>query len=370
MSFMDRVGFEGEPLPPQPLTHAVREAILQAWHGVCAYCEKSAAAHVDHIVPRAKGGPDRLDNYAAACARCNLMKSDTELPDGLVAIMIGKARRKAPKIEARLAPKRRVDRSREQHELCHQLVAWRVSEAIEIEGRSVPKARLEVAIGDEVARTLGTASVTSVRRELSAVRGRVTEYRKKRALEDEIAILIERRREGASCPTVALLLTEQERSRGGLGTIQKVRSRLKALEAPRRRRIEEDGVDLAMPQEVRRAMIQKIEACGGTDHPECIEFTAAAEPIIEHYLRTSLRRPTAWIRGCTMNLIPSSYHCFRTGNGTFDIHGPLLQALYRAEALGSEAFSFKNTFYLPGIPPVSHCRPGHHLARPSGIRKS
>ena len=30
----------------------------------------------DHIKPRSKGGPDKLENYQTMCARCNKIKSD------------------------------------------------------------------------------------------------------------------------------------------------------------------------------------------------------------------------------------------------------------------------------------------------------
>ena len=41
----------------------------QAPQGICAY-----TFHVDHIVPRSKGGADTLANYALACFPCNNAK--------------------------------------------------------------------------------------------------------------------------------------------------------------------------------------------------------------------------------------------------------------------------------------------------------
>lgn len=45
----------------------------------CAYCGRSvdegAMLHVDHIVPRARGGEDTLDNLTTACRECNIGKS-------------------------------------------------------------------------------------------------------------------------------------------------------------------------------------------------------------------------------------------------------------------------------------------------------
>lgn len=46
----------------------------------CEYCHLSqddsplAALHIEHIIPRAHGGTDHLDNLALACIDCNLHK--------------------------------------------------------------------------------------------------------------------------------------------------------------------------------------------------------------------------------------------------------------------------------------------------------
>ena len=51
----------------------------------CVYCGARAAdgttLHVDHVVPRARGGGDRPENLITACDRCNLGKSDVPLDD-------------------------------------------------------------------------------------------------------------------------------------------------------------------------------------------------------------------------------------------------------------------------------------------------
>jgi 5-methylcytosine-specific restriction endonuclease McrA len=44
----------------------------------CAYCGKHADT-MDHIVPRALGGPHRWVNVTAACRKCNHKKSDRTL---------------------------------------------------------------------------------------------------------------------------------------------------------------------------------------------------------------------------------------------------------------------------------------------------
>ncbi len=47
----------------------------------CEYCHTpqevtAQAFHLDHIIPRARGGPTNLDNLCYACPRCNLHKSN------------------------------------------------------------------------------------------------------------------------------------------------------------------------------------------------------------------------------------------------------------------------------------------------------
>ena len=47
----------------------------------CVYCGRSSLKdkvklHCDHIIPRSKGGEDKLENLATSCQDCNLGKSD------------------------------------------------------------------------------------------------------------------------------------------------------------------------------------------------------------------------------------------------------------------------------------------------------
>jgi 5-methylcytosine-specific restriction endonuclease McrA len=51
-------------------------------HDPCAYCGIAECdgddTHLDHIVPRARGGTDR-ENLTASCAACNFSKNDLSL---------------------------------------------------------------------------------------------------------------------------------------------------------------------------------------------------------------------------------------------------------------------------------------------------
>lgn len=62
---------------PGEIATAVRE---RAAHR-CQYCRmhqslQGATFHVEHIIPRARGGTDELANLALACPSCNLHKAD------------------------------------------------------------------------------------------------------------------------------------------------------------------------------------------------------------------------------------------------------------------------------------------------------
>jgi hypothetical protein len=59
---------------------------------------QGATFHVEHVLPRAKGGPSDLDNLAWSCPTCNLHKSDrTEVigPENATAVPLFNPRRDA-----------------------------------------------------------------------------------------------------------------------------------------------------------------------------------------------------------------------------------------------------------------------------------
>lgn len=64
----------------------IREAVWCITGGKCFYCDvwlvrsaegedRSRLFHIDHLVPKAHGGPDHLHNYVPACERCNIQKN-------------------------------------------------------------------------------------------------------------------------------------------------------------------------------------------------------------------------------------------------------------------------------------------------------
>jgi 5-methylcytosine-specific restriction endonuclease McrA len=60
--------------------YEVREYVLEKWQRRCAYCAKeNVPLQVEHIVPRAKGGSDRISNLTLACEKCNIAKGTQEI---------------------------------------------------------------------------------------------------------------------------------------------------------------------------------------------------------------------------------------------------------------------------------------------------
>ena len=57
----------------------VREYLLQKFGHTCAYCDGLSAdpvLNIDHVLPQARGGTDRVSNLVLACRTCNVAKND------------------------------------------------------------------------------------------------------------------------------------------------------------------------------------------------------------------------------------------------------------------------------------------------------
>lgn len=65
-----------------PNDESVRQKVWAITDGACIYCEAKlvptgraeSSFVVEHVVPRAHGGPDNLMNYVPACKTCNMVK--------------------------------------------------------------------------------------------------------------------------------------------------------------------------------------------------------------------------------------------------------------------------------------------------------
>ena len=66
----------------KPLTKSLKQQIFARDNYACRYCGRilpEDILQIDHIVPRALGGSDELDNLATACPNCNYRKGAKEL---------------------------------------------------------------------------------------------------------------------------------------------------------------------------------------------------------------------------------------------------------------------------------------------------
>jgi len=57
--------------------YEVREYLLEKWGRMCAYCDaKDVPLEVEHIIPKSRGGSDRVSNLTLACHPCNQAKGN------------------------------------------------------------------------------------------------------------------------------------------------------------------------------------------------------------------------------------------------------------------------------------------------------
>jgi 5-methylcytosine-specific restriction endonuclease McrA len=59
-----------DPFYETPFWRALRARVLSRDQNRCRYCG-DAATQADHVMPRAKGGADAMENLVACCATCN-----------------------------------------------------------------------------------------------------------------------------------------------------------------------------------------------------------------------------------------------------------------------------------------------------------
>ncbi len=66
------------------LGYEVREYLLQKWGHKCAYCgTENQPLEVEHIVPKSRGGSDRVSNLTLACHSCNQAKENRDIREFL-----------------------------------------------------------------------------------------------------------------------------------------------------------------------------------------------------------------------------------------------------------------------------------------------
>ena len=88
--------------PRRAFTSAQRAAAFQNAGDRCEYTTvwnlrcRGRAEHADHLYPWSRGGATTLRNCVAACAPCNLAKSDRVLPRWRVRMIVRRRRRYFP----------------------------------------------------------------------------------------------------------------------------------------------------------------------------------------------------------------------------------------------------------------------------------
>nr|WP_074955520.1 RNA-guided endonuclease IscB [Alicyclobacillus macrosporangiidus] len=64
--------------------YEVREYLLEKWGRKCVYCgAEDVPLEVEHVVPRSRGGTDRVSNLTVACHECNQAKGNQSLEEFL-----------------------------------------------------------------------------------------------------------------------------------------------------------------------------------------------------------------------------------------------------------------------------------------------
>ena len=61
-----------------PEWDALQKAVLKR-DPLCTYCKVAQSTTADHVIPKAKGGQDTLDNLVGACRPCNSRKGARDL---------------------------------------------------------------------------------------------------------------------------------------------------------------------------------------------------------------------------------------------------------------------------------------------------
>jgi hypothetical protein len=57
--------------------YEVKEYLLEKWGRKCAYCgAKGVPLQIEHVIPKSKGGSNRVSNLTLACQRCNQQKGN------------------------------------------------------------------------------------------------------------------------------------------------------------------------------------------------------------------------------------------------------------------------------------------------------
>ena len=66
------------------LGYEIREYLLEKFNRTCVYCgKKNLPLEVDHVIPKSRGGSDRVSNLVFACHNCNQVKGNLSVEEFL-----------------------------------------------------------------------------------------------------------------------------------------------------------------------------------------------------------------------------------------------------------------------------------------------
>jgi 5-methylcytosine-specific restriction endonuclease McrA len=62
------------------LGYEIREYLLEKWGRKCVYCGlENTRLEIDHVIPKSKGGSDRISNLTLSCRACNIKKGNSSI---------------------------------------------------------------------------------------------------------------------------------------------------------------------------------------------------------------------------------------------------------------------------------------------------
>ena len=70
-----------------------RERLAEQVGGLCVYCSLRPVDHLDHMVPKSRGGTGALVNLAPCCTKCGQDKGDRTIAEWIAARTAGTALR-------------------------------------------------------------------------------------------------------------------------------------------------------------------------------------------------------------------------------------------------------------------------------------
>jgi chaperonin cofactor prefoldin len=349
------------------ITPKMRKAVFSAWGDRCAYCRVRDAEHVDHIHPKSKGGPDAIENYAAACQTCNLLKSDMVLGDGIIAIISAKAKKKAPAILAAVNANLKPVKSRETclAELVDAVHAIESHEADTVVSRAKVEARVAADYA-EASKTAIEIKASRLRSTLTRLQRNERDAREREGLKIEIHKALQAI---GLCDTAIMLYLKKEEAAGEMHSIAGLRRVLRR--APKQRseksiNLVDLGMSKAMRAEIRDILSKEpapLSFLRGSDTPY-LHFNRTEHPEIFAAVEEERFRPAMKSSGSGLAFYMGSVHGKDGYGGLTPLHRQdiLMQALDRCDELDASAFTYHNPFRQERIPPVGFCKavPSEH----------